>query len=63
SRTRPGGLIAVDNVLWGGSIIDPSDTSKDTVALREFNEMVLADDRVDVVMLPIADGLTLCRRR
>ncbi|MCU1397332.1 MAG: caffeoyl O-methyltransferase match [Acidimicrobiales bacterium] len=63
SRTRPGGLIAVDNVLWGGSIIDPSDTSKDTLALREFNDMVLADDRVDVVMLPIADGLTLCRRR
>ncbi|MCU1396566.1 MAG: O-methyltransferase family 3 [Ilumatobacteraceae bacterium] len=62
-RMRPGGLIAVDNVLWGGAIIDAADTSRDTVALREFNDMVTADERVDVVMLPIADGLTLCRKR
>lgn len=62
-RMRPGGVIAVDNVLWGGAIIDSADTSRDTVALRAFNDMVIADDRVDVVMLPIADGLTLCRKR
>jgi caffeoyl-CoA O-methyltransferase len=60
---RPGGVILVDNVLWGGAIIDPSDTSRDTVALREFNDMVIADARVEVVMLPIADGLTMCRKR
>lgn len=62
-RLRPGGIIAVDNVLWSGNIIDPSDTSESTVALRAFNDMVVADDRVERVMLPIADGLTLCRKR
>ena len=40
-----------------------TDTSRDTVALRAFNDMVLADERVDVVMLPVADGLTLCRKK
>ena len=63
TRTRPGGLIAVDNVLWSGRIIDAADTSDDTKSLRAFNDMVVADDRVDRVMLPIADGLTLCRKR
>jgi caffeoyl-CoA O-methyltransferase len=63
TRMRPGGVIAVDNVLWGGAIIDPSDTSRDTVSLRAFNDMVIADTRVEAVMLPIADGLTLCRKR
>ncbi len=62
-RMRPGGVIAVDNVLWSGRVIDPSDTSKDTAALREFNDMVATDERVDRVMLAIADGLTLCRKR
>ena len=62
-RMRPGGLILVDNVLWGGAIIDESDTSRETVALRAFNDMVIADARVEVVMLPIADGLTMCRKR
>ncbi len=63
ARLRPGGVIAVDNVLWGGNIIDASDTTADTLALRAFNDMVAADDRIDRVMLPIADGLTLCRKR
>lgn len=63
ARMRAGGVIAVDNVLWSGNVIDPADTSADTVALRAFNEMVAADERVDRVMLPIADGLTLCRKR
>ena len=62
-RMRVGGVIAVDNVLWGGAIIDPADTDADTMALRAFNEMVLADERVESVMLSIADGLTLCRKR
>lgn len=62
-RMGPGGVIAVDNVLWSGNVIDPSDTSRDTVALREFNDMVIADDRVEVVMLPLADGLSLCRKK
>ena len=60
-RMRPGGLIVVDNVLWGGRVLAPH--SPDDRAIVEFNDAVLRDDRVDLVMLPIADGLTLARRR
>jgi caffeoyl-CoA O-methyltransferase len=60
-RMRPGGLIAVDNVLRGGRVLHPGDEA-DT-AIAAFNDMVVADDRVDAVMLPVADGLTLARRR
>jgi caffeoyl-CoA O-methyltransferase len=62
-RMRVGGLILVDNVLWGGSIVDPSDTSPDTVALRAFNDQVVADERVECVMLAISDGLTIIAKR
>ncbi|HXY40734.1 MAG TPA: class I SAM-dependent methyltransferase [Vicinamibacteria bacterium] len=62
-RLRRGGLIAVDNVLWDGDVVRPEVKDADTVAIREFNEKVLDDDRVESVMLPIADGLTLARRR
>jgi caffeoyl-CoA O-methyltransferase len=62
-RMRERGVILVDNVLWGGRIIDESDTSDDTIALRAFNDHVAGDDRVDCVMLPIADGLTFITRR
>lgn len=60
-RMRPGGVIAVDNVLRGGRVLLPH--SLDDQAIAEFNEEVLRDGRVDVVMLPFADGLTLARRR
>ncbi len=60
---RPGGLILIDNVLWGGAVIDDSDQSEDTRAIRELNEFILNDPRVDLSMLPIADGLTLVRPR
>jgi caffeoyl-CoA O-methyltransferase len=60
-RMRPGGTIAIDNVLWGGRVVDPSATDDDTLAIRAFNDHVAADPRTDVVMLPIADGLTLAR--
>ena len=56
-------MIAVDNVLWGGAVIDPTANDDNTQAIRAFNDMVAADDRVDAVMLPIADGLTLARKR
>jgi len=62
-RTRPNGLILVDNVLWGGNVVDPGANDEDTTALRSFNDHVAADPRVDCVMLPIADGLTLLRKR
>lgn len=61
-RLRPGGLVLVDNVLWSGNIVDESDQSDDTVALRAVNDHIAGDDRVEVVMLPIADGLTIARR-
>jgi caffeoyl-CoA O-methyltransferase len=62
-RLRPGGLVLVDNVLWSGNVVDDEDQSDDTVALRAVNDHIAADDRVEVVMLPIADGLTIARRR
>lgn len=60
-RTRPGGLVLVDNVLWGGAVVDATNREPDTEAIRAFNDLVVADDRVDTVMLPIADGLTIAR--
>jgi len=62
-RLRPGGLILVDNVLWFGRVADPSADDPQTVAIRAFNDQVAADPRVDCVMLPISDGLTLLRKR
>lgn len=60
---RPGGLVLVDNVLWDGAVIDKKDKSEDTVAIRAFNEALQRDERVDLSMLPIGDGLTLARKR
>ncbi|TWJ10605.1 caffeoyl-CoA O-methyltransferase [Stackebrandtia albiflava] len=61
-RVRPGGLIAVDNVLWSGRVADPAIVEDQTEIIRRFNTQVVADDRVEQVMLPIGDGLTLARR-
>ncbi|MFP8878394.1 MAG: class I SAM-dependent methyltransferase [Myxococcota bacterium] len=60
---RTGGVILVDNVLWGGSVADPEVDEEQTVAIRTFNDHVASDKRVDCVMLPISDGLTLLRKR
>jgi caffeoyl-CoA O-methyltransferase len=60
---RPGGLILVDNVLWGGAVVDAENQSDDTRAIRAFNDKVASDDRVDCVMTAISDGLTLLRVR
>ncbi len=60
---RPGGVIAVDNVLWSGSVADPADTRPDTEAIRSFNEHLHRDERIDLSMVPIADGLTLAVKR
>jgi caffeoyl-CoA O-methyltransferase len=62
-RLRPNGLIMVDNTLWMGSVVDESRTDDDTLAIRAFNDMVAADDRVDTAMVPIGDGVTLIRKR
>jgi caffeoyl-CoA O-methyltransferase len=57
------GVIAVDNVLWSGRVLDPDDGSEATRAIRAFNDHVAADGRVVAVMLTIRDGVTLIRRR
>ncbi len=62
-RLAPNGVILVDNVLWSGAVVDPAVVDADTEAIRAFNDAVVADPRVDVVLLPIADGLSLIRRR
>ncbi len=56
---RTGGVIGIDNVLWGGRVAEPQANDEDTTAIRALNEKVAADARVDVAMLPIGDGLTL----
>jgi predicted O-methyltransferase YrrM len=60
---RPGGLIVVDNTLWDGEVANPANRDEDTVALREFNEALHKDPRIDLALLPVGDGLTLARRR
>ncbi|HEX2543187.1 MAG TPA: class I SAM-dependent methyltransferase [Caldimonas sp.] len=59
---RQGGLIALDNVLWGGSVARPAEDA-DTRALQALNDKIHADERVDIVLLPIGDGVTLARKR
>lgn len=60
---RTNGLVLVDNVLWGGAVIDPSDNDADTQALREVSLRAGRDDRVEAVLLPVCDGLLVARKR
>ncbi|WP_433733318.1 O-methyltransferase [Nocardia sp. CA-129566] len=60
---RPGGLIVVDNTLFFGRVIDQDAQDRDTVAIREFNAMLRDDERVDISVLPFADGVTLIRKK
>lgn len=60
---RPGGLIAVDNTLWSGRVLEGVDASESTQAIQAFNASVVDDERVDISLLPLADGLTLMRKR
>ena len=60
---RPGGLIAIDNTLWGGSVIDENRNDEDTGAIRAFNRSLHEDGRVTLSLVPIGDGLTLARKR
>ena len=62
-RLRPGGVLLVDNVLWGGSVLDPTSDRQDVDHIRAFNDWLAADPRVECVLLPIADGLSVARRR
>lgn len=62
-RLRPGGVLLVDNVLWQGRVADPTATDDATMAVRAFNDHAVADRRVELVILPVSDGLTLALRR
>ncbi len=60
---RPGGLILIDNVLWSGAVADPTITDQRTTILRELNSQIHQDDRVNISLLPIGDGLTLAMKK
>jgi predicted O-methyltransferase YrrM len=60
---RPGGIALVDNTLWSGKVADPGIDDADTVALRNFNAFLHRDERIDLSLLPLGDGLTLARKR
>lgn len=60
---RKGGLVVADNVLWYGRVIDENDHEKTTKAIRNFNDKLAQDNRIDICMLPVADGVTLARKR
>lgn len=60
---RPGGLIAIDNVLWDGAVADSSNQDKDTNSIRKLNDTIARDQRVSMSLLPIGDGLTLARKK
>ena len=62
-RLRPSGLILIDNVLWNGAILDEATKDADTLALRALNDLIAKDTRVEAVMVGIADGLTIVRKK
>jgi O-methyltransferase len=60
---RPGGVICVDNVLWYGRVVDENDTTRQTASIRAINKHIQADERVDMCLLPIGDGVTVARKK
>lgn len=60
---RAGGVVTIDNTLWDGRVIDPADDTEDTEAIRALNEKIVSDERVDMALTTIGDGLTVCRKR
>lgn len=60
---RAGGIVLIDNTLWSGRVADPAVVDADTMALRQFNGILHRDERIDLCLLPIGDGLTLARKR
>lgn len=60
---RPGGLVLIDNVLWGGSVADPAEVDRDTQALRALNAKLVSDQRVDLALLAVGDGMTCALKR
>ncbi|SNT36883.1 caffeoyl-CoA O-methyltransferase [Asanoa hainanensis] len=63
ARLRPGGLIVLDNMFLGGRVLDPDRSDEQTAAVRSLNATIATDDRVEAVLLPVRDGVTVARRR
>lgn len=63
SAVKPGGYIIADNVLWSGKVIDEQCDDEDTIALRNFNDTLMSDSRLDVILLPVRDGLMVARKK
>jgi predicted O-methyltransferase YrrM len=62
-RMNPGGIILADNILWSGKVIDESAQDRETVLLRQYNERIQADERVENILLPIRDGIMVARKK
>jgi caffeoyl-CoA O-methyltransferase len=62
-RVRSGGVVLVDNTLQGGAVVDPAATADSVIAIRKFNDHAVADPRVELVLLPVSDGLTMAVKR
>jgi caffeoyl-CoA O-methyltransferase len=62
-RVRSGGVVLVDNTLQGGAVVDPAATADNVIAIRKFNDHAVADPRVELVLLPVSDGLTMAVKR
>lgn len=62
-RVRPGGLILADNVLWSGKVVNHDHNDRETAILRDFNELINSDNRVDSLLLPIRDGIMIARKK
>jgi len=60
---RPAGLIAIDNVLWGGAVANLAETDEDTQAIRTLNTKLKGDERVDLALLAVGDGMTCALKR
>jgi len=62
NKTKSGGILIADNVLWDGKVVNKSDNDEDTTSIREFNKLVKEDNRVENIILPIRDGISLIRK-
>ena len=60
---RKGGIIAIDNTIWGGKVLQSEGQSQDTIAIQKLNDKLVKDDRIDISLLLIGDGLTLCFKK
>jgi predicted O-methyltransferase YrrM len=60
---NPGGIILADNILWSGKVIDEAAQDRETVLLRQYNERIHADERVENILLPIRDGIMVARKK